>query len=356
MVIQLQSKIDFLFISWDKHRDYLMAKVESLIMIEGKEILKSERIKAKQIISDLEKELEKLAEANIIKKQIEVQDENAYTVEYRKKLYKDLEKERLKNEAEKEKSRKADPYFIEDYNSKPLSVYRDDGEIRVCNQGKYQFFIDENTTKGYTTFELAVPKTLDTNKIKVDLNPLYIRVDVKGKITQWKFEHEIVLEDAIIQRSQITGFLLIKAKMLSGKNKINKNDMLKDMDKERRLKEFIERQNEEKNEVRKNKENRVKYYNTDKSNLKPFDLNDFEIINNKSSKSQTNSSNNTRVNNQTDCIDKKVLLKDGYNIITEVSNQETELSKEEKERIEQIKMKVEEIKKNHNIDDLPDLD
>lgn len=339
-----------------------MAKVDSLVMIEGKEIVKSERIKAKQNLEKLEKELEQLADANVIKKQIEVNDENAYTVEYRKKLYRDLEKERLKNEAEKEKSRKADPYYIDDYNSKPLSVYREDGEIRVCNQGKYQFFIDENVIKGYTTFELAVPKTLDTNKIKVDLNPLYIRVDVKGKITQWKFDNEVVLEDAIIQRSQVTGFLLIKAKMLSGSNKVNKNDMINDMSKENRLKEFIERQNNEKSEVRKIKDNRVKYYNNDKSNLKAFDLNDFEIVNNKSNnkissnKDKTNSKISDRNINPNDTLDKKLLIKDGYNIITEVCNQETELSKEEKERLEVIKAKVEEIKMNENLDDLPDLD
>ena len=50
-------------------------------------------------------------------------------------------------------------------------------------------------------------------KIKVDLNPNYVRVDVNGKITQWRFDNDIIVEKATVQRSTTTGDLEIKAPM-----------------------------------------------------------------------------------------------------------------------------------------------
>ena len=64
------------------------------------------------------------------------------------------------------------------------------------------------------TFTIKIPKFMDTNKIKVDLQPQYIRLDINGKITQWKFEHEIIVEKAIVERSTTTGVLEVRAPIL----------------------------------------------------------------------------------------------------------------------------------------------
>ena len=86
--------------------------------------------------------------------------------------------------------------------------------MRICNQGRYEVFLDEDIyTTAITTFRIKLPKFLDTNKIKVDLNPNYVRVDVNGKITQWRFDNDIIVEKATVQRSTTTGILEIKAPM-----------------------------------------------------------------------------------------------------------------------------------------------
>jgi hypothetical protein len=64
---------------------------------------------------------------------------------------------------------------------------------------------------GLTTFELKLPKYMDTSQVEVDLTPQYVRVNAKRKITQIKFDHEIISDNATIQRSTTTGHLLIKA-------------------------------------------------------------------------------------------------------------------------------------------------
>ena len=63
---------------------------------------------------------------------------------------------------------------------------------------------------------------MDTSKIKVDLNPNYVRIDVKGKITQWRFENDIIVEKATVQRSTTTGVLEIKAPIVGIQPKVDK--------------------------------------------------------------------------------------------------------------------------------------
>ncbi len=53
----------------------------------------------------------------------------------------------------------------------------------------------------------------------VDLDPWYVRVDVKGKITQLKFSYEIITSKASVQRSQTTGHLVIKAPLVEYEKK-----------------------------------------------------------------------------------------------------------------------------------------
>lgn len=202
--------------SWEGFKEYVLASIPQLTSLNGQEILKSERIKALQKFPFLEKELEKASIENIIKKENDPDRDNPnrYTKEYRRKMYKEMEEEKLKKEEEKKKSSK--PWgHVDDFYKGPLSVYKDNGEIRVCNQGKYDFLLDEDIYyTGIMTFELKLPKYLDTVDIEVDLNPQYVRVNAKGKVTQIRFDHEIIVEQSSIQRSTTTGFLLIKAPII----------------------------------------------------------------------------------------------------------------------------------------------
>ena len=50
---------------------------------------------------------------------------------------------------------------------------------------------------------------MDTSLVNVDLNPEYVRIEIKGKITQLKFDEEILVDKSKTQRSTITGALVI---------------------------------------------------------------------------------------------------------------------------------------------------
>ena len=198
-------------------REYVIGRCPQIIIYNGNEVKKSERIKAREMMDLMEKELEKESKEHVIFKQNDPsqKDPNKYTVEYRRKLYKDLEKEKLENERKrKEESSKPGLWDEPVIKEVPPPVYKENGEVRICNQGRYDVFLDEDIyTTAITTFRIKLPKFLDTNKIKVDLNPNYVRIDVKGKITQWRFDNDIIVEKATVQRSTTTGILEIKAPM-----------------------------------------------------------------------------------------------------------------------------------------------
>ena len=198
-------------------REYVIGRCPQIIIYDGNEVKKSERIKAREMMEFMEKELEKESKEHVTFKQNDPseKDPNKYSVEYRRNLYKDLEKEKLENERKrKEESSKPGLWDEPLIKEVPPPVYKENGEVRICNQGRYDVFLDEDIyTTAITTFRIKLPKFLDTSKIKVDLNPNYVRVDVNGKITQWRFDNDIIVEKATVQRSTTTGDLEIKAPM-----------------------------------------------------------------------------------------------------------------------------------------------
>ena len=207
-------------------RDYVIGRCPQIIIYDGNEVKKSERIKAREMMEFMEKELEKESKQHVIFKQNDPseKDPNKYSVEYRRNLYKDLEKEKLENERKrKEESSKPGLWDEPVIKEVPPPVYKENGEVRICNQGRYEVFLDEDIyTTAITTFRIKLPKFLDTSKIKVDLNPNYVRVDVNGKITQWRFDNDIIVEKATVQRSTTTGDLEIKAPMAFVKPRVDK--------------------------------------------------------------------------------------------------------------------------------------
>eukprot|EP00916_Digyalum_oweni_P026553 GHVL01043611.1.p1 GENE.GHVL01043611.1~~GHVL01043611.1.p1 ORF type:complete len:119 (+),score=33.56 GHVL01043611.1:721-1077(+) len=50
---------------------------------------------------------------------------------------------------------------------------------------------------------------MDTSLIDVDINPTYVRCNIKGKITQLRLPEEIVICESSVKRSKQTGALLL---------------------------------------------------------------------------------------------------------------------------------------------------
>lgn len=194
---------------WEGFRAYTMAHLPQLKQLEGKLILPAERIKARQQLPQLQADLERVVQASLRKKagkSGEPVSEGAYTKESRNEMY--LEMAAQKEEKDKNERRRMGTEAKEP--RKVPEVYNARGEIRQCNEGKYDFDIDDETDPLLVIFELGVPKYLDTSALDVDVNPLYVRCVVKEKVTQLKLPCEVCSDQAKVQRSKTTGRLRIE--------------------------------------------------------------------------------------------------------------------------------------------------
>jgi len=113
-------------------REYIIGRCPQIIIYDGNEVKKSERIKAREMMDFMEKELEKESKEHVIFKQNDPseKDPNKYSVEYRRNLYKDLEKEKLENERKrKEESSKPGLWDEPVIKEVPPPVYKENGEV-----------------------------------------------------------------------------------------------------------------------------------------------------------------------------------------------------------------------------------
>lgn len=194
---------------WLGFRPYVIAHLPQLKQLDGKMVIPHERILARQQLPKLQEDLERATEAARLKRLAEAgvpAPEGAYTKESRNEMY--LELAEQKEEKERNERRRMG---TEPKESRVVpGVYNARGEIRQCNEGKYSFDMDDTTFEDKIIFELGVPKYLDTTALDVDINPLYVRVVVKDKVTQLKLPQEVRPDASKVQRSRTTGGLRIE--------------------------------------------------------------------------------------------------------------------------------------------------
>lgn len=193
---------------WSGFRNYTVAHLPQLKQLDGRLILPAERIKARQLLSKLQQDLELAAQESLAKKAAEAGkpvSEGAYTKESRNEMYLEMaeqKEEKDRNERRRMGTEPKEPRQVP-------GVYNARGEIRQCNEGKYDFDMDDTSDPTKVVFELGVPKYLETSALDVDVNPLYVRCVIKDKVTQLKLPAEVRPDACKVQRSRTTGSLRI---------------------------------------------------------------------------------------------------------------------------------------------------
>eukprot|EP00913_Durusdinium_trenchii_P019812 g18624.t1 len=187
---------------------YVIAHLPQLKQLDAKLVLPRERIKARQQLPRLQQDLEVAIEEARRKRLAaagEPVSEGAYTKDRRNEMYLELAEQKAEKERNEKRRMGMEP---KELRTVP-GVYNARGEIRQCNEGKYNFDLDDWTYPDKIVFELGVPKYLDTTALDVDVNPLYVRVVVKDKVTQLKLSAEVKPDASKVQRSRTTGLLHI---------------------------------------------------------------------------------------------------------------------------------------------------
>ena len=64
-----------------------------------------------------------------------------------------------------------------------METHHANGKVRQVNKGGYEWTFTESQDHTKVIFEVRVPKFMDTSSLNVDLQPDFVRIDIKGKIT-----------------------------------------------------------------------------------------------------------------------------------------------------------------------------
>uniref|UniRef100_A0A336MWB3 CSON005079 protein n=1 Tax=Culicoides sonorensis TaxID=179676 RepID=A0A336MWB3_CULSO len=262
-----------------EYRDYVIAILPQLINLDGKNVTRTDRIKAtrdleknrRQIIQrqaeyQIERDLQKIrvrqdleeAENELIDLEDEEEkvkrfwnrkSENCPETRCQIAKYSQSKKDQKSTENETFKEKREVKLF--DQNGRPYSV----------NRAKLEFnFLDEQDRY---ELNLCIYKYLDTSMIDVDVQPNYVRVTVKSKIFQLALNDEVNIEKSSSQRSMINGNLFIVMPKLNYKevlpitnpeNQKKSNSELKGNELKGvvNIKNIIERSdNNQKNEIKK---------------------------------------------------------------------------------------------------------
>ncbi|XP_039096121.1 protein tilB homolog isoform X3 [Hyaena hyaena] len=157
---------------FDGYRQFVVATLQQLKWLDGKEIERSERIQALQNFP-------------VIKQQVREQEE-AYCL--KRAQDKEEAQRKLREEEENEAKERSHSGF----------------------EGlRLDFSLKDDEKHNEIILDLAVYRYMDTSLIDVDVQPTYVRVMVKGKPFQLVLPAEVRPDSSSAKRSQTTGHLVI---------------------------------------------------------------------------------------------------------------------------------------------------
>lgn len=205
------------------YRNYVIAKLPHIETLDNVEISRSDRIKAAQILRHVEgKVLKGQADYYIFRNeqrerlsqpQDEVDDDTFW------KTQSENAPETRVELANRQSKRNCADLPVKEI--KAVRLFSKEGRPLNTNQAKLPFKFEDDPKE--FKLDVAVYRYLDSNFICVDLEPTYVRVSIKGKIFQYVLPDEIKIEASKVQRSQVTGHLLITMPKLNYKESFWKN-------------------------------------------------------------------------------------------------------------------------------------
>lgn len=243
---------------WKGCRPYVIARLPNLRTLDGRDVLRSERILATRRLPGLVVELRLLAQAKrdatskskandvagdgddddvieigpdgfdtSITEPLGDEELTGHTPEARLQIARELaEQKAAKSKEEKANVPrvKGEADYEEDQQAAIDQARRREerGNIKQCNEGRWQFRFDEESRPGSVLLSVPVAKFLSSTLIDVDVHPTYVSVVIKGKVLRLVLPAEVRAEDSTAQRSATTGhFLLIMPKVNQAENMIS---------------------------------------------------------------------------------------------------------------------------------------
>lgn len=245
--------------------EYVVASLPQLELLDGKEIHRSDRIKALQVFSERQRYLHertavvraqkaleaakakeeaeaKAQESDVIevssheatdisqsdekdervaaethaqkpaKKSVLQSDEKLpYTPHTRREMYMELAEQKEAEEARKRENQPKERDTEAEHTQalrKARRQEQQDGDgtsLRQCNEGKWEFRLMDEIFD--VVLEVDLPRFLDTSLIDVDVHPSYVSIVAKNKLLRLRFPELVHSDAGKAERSKVTGTL-----------------------------------------------------------------------------------------------------------------------------------------------------
>jgi len=247
---------------FDGYRDFVIAVLPRLQILDGREVLRSERISATQALPFIRKCLnehlaslsvtqptKELKHTDVTSRQTDQSDISApaedtpsgtdvdngsniaepsltslddsqrptytdtsekasnWSPEGRLIDHKKLEALRKEHEDSAKSSRSGTSKSSTESNTQPTASA--DITPRQKNEGRWPFKVEDDASGENIVVEIGFPKFLDTSLIDVDIHPTYVKAVTKGKTILLTFPDEVISEQCKAQRSKVTGSLVL---------------------------------------------------------------------------------------------------------------------------------------------------
>ncbi|XP_051466626.1 dynein axonemal assembly factor 11 [Apus apus] len=262
---------------FEGYRQFVVATLHQLKCLDSKEIERSERIQALQNYPEVKQKIREQEQAYLLKRAREKEEAQRRMQERHDKKQKQMESklgfdspdslQNKENDGDRRQETVEDneedrrfweeptPYtpetrlethrYIEEKRrakenrreskkgEKPLrTLVTAEGKVLNVNVPKLHFSLKDDEENNQIILDLAVYRHLDTSLLDVDVQPMYIRVLVKGKPFQLVLPEEVKPDSSSAKRSQTTGHLVVtmpKAKeIILAKQKVSAS--IKDSD------------------------------------------------------------------------------------------------------------------------------
>ncbi|CAH1163277.1 unnamed protein product [Phaedon cochleariae] len=200
---------------FEGYRDYVIAQLPQIQNLDMKEISRTERIKAQQNFPTIEKRVQQCqAKYRMFRMEQQQRMSNKDTTcisdeEFWNTSSENCPESRVEMANRQRKSKKSNENKEISNTERSARLFSKDGKPLNINQAKIDFKFNDDDPKQFV-LDIAVYKFMDSNLIQIDLQPIYVKILIKGKIFQIVFPEEICTNKSIAQRSQTTGHLVLK--------------------------------------------------------------------------------------------------------------------------------------------------
>lgn len=216
--------------NWDAHdfTPYVIAMLPQLQSLDGKAITRTDRILANQRLKELkiqlnerasnvheqakeaDKEWETKEEEDIIDivpgrgtdisepasdAQTKAEEKCPYTPETRREMYVELAEQKAEKEARERENapreRNTEAEHAEALDRARAEDQSSSSSIRQCNEGKFEFRIDDDENPECVVIQVELPKYLDSSLVEVDAHPHHVTITIKNKILRLRFPEEV---------------------------------------------------------------------------------------------------------------------------------------------------------------------